>query len=148
MLNKSHLKQQLLDTLTKQREVAFSAASDAHNDATHEQSVAETQYDTVGLEAAYLAHGQSQRVAEFDTMINQLTAMSPRDFSELDEVAIGAVITLDGSQQFWLMPMCGGYKLEGGKIVVVTPLAPLGKMLIGAEVGDTLKNGKVITGIA
>jgi ABC-type lipoprotein export system ATPase subunit len=147
MLDKQRLRLQLLDTLTRQRDVAFTAASDAHNDATHEQSVAETQYDTVGLEAAYLAHGQSQRVAEFDAMITQLKGLALRDFDDMDEIAIGAIVTLDDQQTFWLLPMCGGYKLEQGAIIVVTPHAPLGKMLNGAGLEETLNNGRTVTNV-
>ncbi|GAM58368.1 transcription elongation factor [Vibrio ishigakensis] len=76
MTYKEQLRSELIEILTTQRQNALAAADSAHDDATHEQSVAETQYDTVGLEAAYLAHGQSQRVADCDMMINRIKRLA------------------------------------------------------------------------
>ena len=38
---------------------------------THEENIAENKYDTLGLEAAYLAQGQAQRVNECYLSIQQ-----------------------------------------------------------------------------
>ncbi|GAD79776.1 hypothetical protein [Vibrio ezurae] len=145
--DKEHLRQELLQLLHEQRSVALKAADSAHGDATHEQSVAETQYDTVAIEAAYLAHGQSQRVADFDAMINQLNTLIVRDFTDTDEIALGAIVTLDNAMTCWLLPVCGGFKINNGKLIVITPHSPLGQMITGAEVEDTLANGRTITGV-
>ncbi|WP_285164419.1 transcription elongation factor [Shewanella goraebulensis] len=147
MTEKESLQQNLLAILTAQRQTALAAAEDAHNDATNEQSVAETQYDTIGLEAAYLAHGQSQRVADIEVMIKRLNAMVFKDFDEEDEIALGAIITLQGGMTCWLMPVCGGIKLDDGKIVVITPQSPLGQKLDSAEIGEKLDDGRLILAI-
>ncbi|GIU51539.1 transcription elongation factor [Shewanella sp. KT0246] len=147
MTEKESLQQNLLAILTAQRQTALAAAEDAHNDATNEQSVAETQYDTIGLEAAYLAHGQSQRVADIEVMIKRLNAMVFKDFDEEDEIALGAIITLQGGMTCWLMPVCGGIKLDDGKIVVITPQSPLGQKLDSAEFGEKLDDGRLILAI-
>ncbi|MBF9000347.1 hypothetical protein [Vibrio nitrifigilis] len=144
MINKTLLRQQLLELLNTQRQIAFDAASSAHDLATHEQSKAETQYDTVGLEAAYLAHGQSQRVADCDAMIARIKALVLREFEEDDEIAVGAVITLDDDSMYWLLPDCGGTKLNEGKLVVVTPHSPLGEQLKGEGIDSCLKDGRTI----
>ena len=47
------------------------AAVAARAEATHEQSKPENKYDTRGLEASYLARGQSRQVAEIETAIEQ-----------------------------------------------------------------------------
>ena len=44
--------------------MAVVAANNAHQAATDDQSVAETQYDTLAIEQSYLAEGQSRRVDE------------------------------------------------------------------------------------
>ncbi|MCL1065830.1 hypothetical protein L2735_03290 [Shewanella olleyana] len=147
MTEKESLLKSLLDILISQRQTALAAAEDAHNDATNEQSVAETQYDTIGLEAAYLAHGQSQRVADIDVMLKQLKALPLRDFSAEDEITLGAIITLQGGLTFWLMPVCGGIKLDDGKIVVITPQSPLGQKLDNAEAGEKLDDGRLIAAV-
>ncbi len=41
---------------------AEEAAMNAHHAAIDDQSVAETQYDTLAIEAGYLAEGQSRRI--------------------------------------------------------------------------------------
>lgn len=147
MTEKERLRQILLQNVNSQRQNARVAADSAHDDATHEQSVAETQYDTVGLEAAYLAHGQSQRVADYDVMITRLQSLVLRDFDAEDEIAIGSIVTLDDGMTCWLLPVCGGNKLESGRILVITPQSPLGQKLKGAAVGEKLDDGRVIIAI-
>ncbi|SJL83913.1 hypothetical protein [Vibrio palustris] len=152
MINKQSLRQQLLQILHDQRANALTAADSAHDAATHEQSVAETQYDTVGLEAAYLAHGQSQRVMECDVMIQRLSALALRDFTDNDEIGYGALVTLSNNQVYWLLPVCGGARLKYASvseqtITVVTDQSPLGQMLEGAEIAEVLANGHTIIAI-
>ena len=147
MTEKESLLQNLLDILIVQRQTALSAAEDAHNDATNEQSVAETQYDTIGLEAAYLAHGQSQRVADIDIMIKRLTALPLKDFTAEDDINLGAIVTLEAGMSCWLLPVCGGIKLDDGNIVVITPQSPLGQKLDGAMVNEKLNDGRLILAI-
>ena len=64
IMNKTHVIEHLRFALESQLHRAKEAAKAAHDAATHEESVAETQYDTLGLEAAYLAQGQAERVNE------------------------------------------------------------------------------------
>ncbi|CAM3124571.1 hypothetical protein [Vibrio rarus] len=148
MIDKERLRQELLQILTISRQNALKAADSAHDDATHEQSVAETQYDTVAIEAAYLAHGQSKRVAECDEMMNTIKSLALRPFADDDEIALGALATVDNGLTCWLLPVCGGFKLQNNTIVVVTPQAPLGQLLMGAELEDTLANGKTVTALS
>jgi hypothetical protein len=147
-LDKEALRIELIKQLVQQRDIAINAAGSAHNDATHEQSVAETQYDTVAIEAAYLAHGQSQRVAEFNAMINQIERLNLTVFDDCDEVDIGAIIELDNDFCCWLLPVCGGYRLDENRIVVITPQSPIGNMLNELGLHDQLKDGRVISSIA
>ena len=63
-MNKAHVTEHLRFALEEQLNTAKIAAQTAHDTATHEESIAETQYDTLGLEAAYLAQGHADRVNE------------------------------------------------------------------------------------
>lgn len=146
-MNKQTLRQELLQILHTQRATALAAATSAHDAATHEQSVAETQYDTIGLEAAYLAHGQSQRVMECDMTINQVNALLLPDYNQDDVVKYGALVTLSDHKTYWLLPVCGGSLLDGGRITVITPQSPLGQMLNGSEVDDILASGLSVINI-
>ena len=52
------------------------SARAAHAEATDEQSKAENKYDTRGLEASYLAHGQSRQAAETAEALEQFAALA------------------------------------------------------------------------
>ncbi|WP_087018471.1 hypothetical protein [Thaumasiovibrio subtropicus] len=144
---KDTLRLSLIAQLEEQRQTALSAADSAHHDATHEQSVAETQYDTIGLEAAYLAHGQSQRVHECELAILQLKTLQWQDVEDEGDVDIGSLVKLSSGAWYWLLPIAGGLKVDAstmGKITVVTPHSPLGEQLNGAYCEEMLENGKTI----
>lgn len=144
-MNKSVLLEYIKNTLLSVRNLALNAAIDAHNIATHEENVAENKYDTLGLEAAYLAHGQSQRVAECESAIvayNQLTSTA---FTPETPISLGALITLvdqDGVKtHVFLGPASGGVTFTFNKkdITLITSLAPLGRALLGCYAGDDIE---------
>ena len=58
-MNKRAILKKITDKLIGELEVYFRAAEYARDEATHEQNKAENKYDTRGLEASYLARGQS-----------------------------------------------------------------------------------------
>ena len=60
-MDKSLLQQQVLKRLADDLAQVEQAARVAHETATHEENIAENKYDTLGLEAAYLAAGQARR---------------------------------------------------------------------------------------
>lgn len=123
-------------------ENARAATLRAYETATHEESIAENKYDTLGLEAAYLAQGQARRLAECEADLMAFQNLAPRTFAPDDNIAIGALVQIedtDGETRFLLLgPAAGGLKVSwsGLDIVVITPHAPLGKALLKAAVGD------------
>ena len=60
-MDKFSLQQQVLARLAEDLQQTEQAARVAHETATHEENIAENKYDTLGLEAAYLATGQARR---------------------------------------------------------------------------------------
>ena len=56
-MNKHAVHQLILEKLTVDLDIAQRAAQTAYETATHEENIAENKYDTLGLEAAYLASG-------------------------------------------------------------------------------------------
>ena len=144
-MNKAQLLNAIVERLEALHQTAVKAAKQAHDTATHEENVAENKYDTLGLEAAYLAHGQSQRVAECATDLaafNNLTAM---EFSADAAIDIGAVVLLSdeagNSQYLFIGPAAGGVKVpfDGHGITIITFSAPLGAALRGCFVGDEVE---------
>ncbi len=63
-MDKQAIVQQVIERLGLELQAPEQAARVAHETATHEENIAENKYDTLGLEAAYLAAGQARRVEE------------------------------------------------------------------------------------
>jgi transcription elongation GreA/GreB family factor len=139
-MNKTHVIEHLKFALEAQLNNAKQAAKAAHDAATHEESVAETQYDTLGLEAAYLAQGQAERVNECYKSIKQFEAIFKEPTH--NKVIISSLVCLEdentAQKWFYLGPAAGGLTVEvkGLTIQVVTPEAPLGKQLLGKQLDD------------
>ena len=120
------------------------AARAAQADATDEQSRAENKYDTRGLEASYLAHGQSRQAMETGQAREQFAALDPRDFPPGEPVGIGALVELEGEGErlyYFLGPAAGGTEVEceGREVLVITPSSPLGGRLLGRRPGERVE---------
>ena len=61
IMDKFLLQHRVLERLAEDLLQVEQAVRAAHETATHEESIAENKYDTLGLEAAYLATGQARR---------------------------------------------------------------------------------------
>ena len=154
MANKESLRKLIVDALTKDFETANNAANTAKETATSKETVAENKYDTFGLEASYLAHGQSIRVNELAEAIERYTNLPLKQFGEYDNIDITALVSLEtednSNKYFFLGPVAGGLKLhwEGKDIMVITPSTPLGRQLLGKQLDDTIelhiKNNHII----
>lgn len=151
-MNKNLLLQDVLTHLQADLEQASLAALSAHEAATHEENVAENKYDTLGLEAAYLASGQARRVEELRQTLITWRQLRPRPFDEAQGIELGALILLaseDGHEQWlFLGPQGASMKLQhaGQSIQVLGNAAPLGRLLLGKHPGDeiTLPMGQLL----
>ena len=142
-MNKSQLIKKIVDHLISELEIYFKAARAAHAEATHEQSKAENKYDTRGLEASYLARGQSRQAAEIEQAIAQFQKLPLREFAPADPIDLGALVELHtkGSKSFYFIgPRAGGTEItaEEREIMVITPQSPLGQQLVGKTQGECL----------
>jgi transcription elongation GreA/GreB family factor len=140
---KEELRRRLSDVMRAQQEELERSARQIHAEATHEQSKAENKYDTRALEASYLAEGQTRLALEIARSLELLQEFEPRDFSPGESVDLGALVEISGAEAegvYFLAPCAGGTALElGGRTVqVITPLSPMGKLLIGRKTGDAL----------
>jgi hypothetical protein len=152
IVDKKELLKQLLNHLQQEIDATLSAVNEAHALASHEQSKPENQYDTLALEAAYLAHGQSNRIAELQRQTMLLNHFEFIDFCDDSRTGVGALVCVEDEdsecQWLWLLPIAGGILLnangsitdinEGKSLDVrtITPEAPLAKKLLGSYVGD------------
>ena len=122
------------------------AAQSTYDGATSEEARAEHQYDTRALEASYLAGAQARRAGDMKDALMRYKSLAVDSFDGAKPIALTALIQLesDGSQGWYFMGPCsGGLKVEhqGETVVVITPSAPLGRMLLGRSVGDSVTVG-------
>ena len=94
-------------------------------------------------EAAYLAEGQAKLVAELRASIALYQGLALPVFTSAQPIGLGAVVTLDAAgrkTRYFLGPRNGGIEVafDGEDIIVVTPQSPLGRLLLGRRVGDTV----------
>jgi glucose-6-phosphate isomerase len=140
-MNKIQLHQQLMMRLQHLLDNAKTAAKHAHETATDEENISENRYDTLALEAAYLAQGQSKRVSECQADIDVCLNMT---IGKSYVGGIGALMVLvDNNQQakyLFICPVAGGMKLQWDQysVLVVTPQSPIGNALLNQHVDDQI----------
>lgn len=141
-MNKQQVLLQIIDTLKVDLDVATRAAQTAYETATHEENIAENKYDTLGLEASYLAAGQARRVEEIRQSLLRFQTLTLEPHDAERGIQTGDLITLESEngqrQHLFLGPDAAGLKLrhEQTLITVITARAPLGQNLLGKFDGD------------
>lgn len=144
-INKKALVSLIIDELKQELKQAVNAANEAHAAAVDDQSVAETQYDTLAIEASYLAEGQSRRVQELQTAINNYQTLILAKFNKHQPVAQSALIQLSNDSQaqhwFFIGPAAGGFRCQIGQqhITVITQKSPMGLALMEKYQDDDIK---------
>lgn len=142
-MNKRDLLARIIAKLADELEQITNAALATHAEATDEENKAEDKYDTRGLEASYLAHGQSKAAEEAAQAVAQFQALPVRDFGAGEPISLGALVRLDGrsGSHYFIGPRAGGTEIEAGgdPVLVITPQSPLGRQLMGRKQGDTLQ---------
>lgn len=154
----------IISGLELAKQAAMSAAKQAHETATHSETVAKSKYETFGLEASYLAHGQAQRVAECEVELLAYKSLNLACFLDDSAIDLSALVTIEDEQgienTYFIGPGAPGMKitLEIDKntdidlaagchrnsdkallITVITPSSPLGQSLMGKFLDDTVR---------
>lgn len=141
-MNKKAILDLIVDTLQRDLCALQEAVQLAHDSATHAESKAENKYDTRGLEASYLAHGQAQRAEQIATALAHYKSLVGSVHDCEQGVALDSLVQLmddaGAVRWVWLGAEAGGLTLsyDGHLVRVVTPQAPLGKAMLGKQPGD------------
>jgi transcription elongation GreA/GreB family factor len=141
-MDKFLLQQQVLERLAKDLLQAEQAVRTAHETATHEENIAENKYDTLGLEAAYLATGQARRAEAIRQALAHWRHFRPSPYDASKGIQLGALVCLldaDAKEQLlFLGPEGGSMNLVSGTqpVQVISTEAPLGRALLGKCEGD------------
>jgi len=149
-MDKLQLISKIITHLENELEDAILAATTARDAAVNDESVAETQYDTIAIEAGYLAQGQSKRVAEFEIAIKAFHVLKLQkhvvgDIDADTTITIGNLVQLEKdeakSHWFFIAPFSGGFvtQLNKHNITVITPKSPIGQALVGKYCDDEVK---------
>jgi len=144
-MNKKTLIDKVINELSTKLEQSIQSANEAHAAAVDDQSIAETQYDTLAIEASYLAEGQSRQVKKYQEAIKSYQALTCRTFNQDSSITITALVQLsnDEAQQHWFFigPDAGGFRcqLNQHNITVITPNSPMGKAIIGKQQDDDIE---------
>jgi transcription elongation GreA/GreB family factor len=143
-MNKGEIIRQIVAALAGELEIYSRAAHASRSEATHEQNKAENKYDTRGLEASYLARGQSKQALELIAAIAAFEKIQPRDFSPDDPIDVGALVELELKKErsfYFVGPKAGGteFTSNGREILVITPQSPLGEQLMGKKQGERVQ---------
>jgi len=116
------------------------AVAIARDTATHSDCLGSSKYETMGLEASYLAQGQGTRLLEVERSLEYFKRLKLAEPSLV--IGLSSLVLLDDEegerQMLWLAPEAGGLKVQYGDLIitVITPKSPLGRTLIGKSAGD------------
>ncbi len=143
MVDKDILLQQLRDRVAADLDTLIRRQQDTQRAATHGENKAEHAKDTRATEQGYLARGLAVRVDEMRFTLEILGRLEWTEFHPQDPIAVTALVTLRDEddarlQTWWLIPGAGGFELTLAekRIQTLTPVAPLGRALLGLRVGD------------
>ena len=121
---------------------AIESSERAHKTATDKENIPENKYDTLALEAAYLAHGQSMRIQKLQQALLTYQQAKFKVYDSQDEIGLGALVSLElddsSVNNYFIGPSAGGLSVEfnGCIVQVLTPDAPLGAMLMSKMLDD------------
>ncbi len=143
-MDKFLLRQQVLERLAEDLLHTEQAVRVAHEAATHAENIAENKYDTLGLEAAYLASGQARRAEAIRQAMAHWRKFRPSPYDASQGIQLGALVCLvdadNKQQQLFLGPDGGSMKLGSGAdcVQVISSESPLGKAMLGKGEGDAV----------
>ena len=142
--DKAEILQRIIARLSHDLEVIFTAAKTAHEAATHDENAPDNKYDTLALEASYVAQGQANRAQEIRKSIELYRQLKPQGADD-DIIRLSSLVTLEqadgATKMMFIGPIEGGLKIEhqGKTIMVITPGSKMGRELIGKSVGDSVE---------
>jgi len=151
VMDKCLLQQQVLERLAEDLLQAEQAVQTAHETATHEENIAENKYDTLGLEAAYLAAGQARRADAIRQAMAQWRQFRPRPYDASKGIQLGVLVCLvdadDKQRQLFLGPDGGSMSLLSGaqRVQVISSESPLGRAMLGKCEGDEVSMQVALT---
>jgi transcription elongation GreA/GreB family factor len=147
-MDKQFMIEQLATRIRESAQVAKREQDAAAIEAREGASADEKRADgRVALEYSSLAHAQGRRATAALDDLAVLEAFQPATLSDgRPKIAMGTIIEVedgDEGRTIFLAPVGAGIELTmpdgDGFVTVVTPASPLGKAILGRELGDTIE---------
>ncbi len=143
-MQKQHLIDLIIKKLNNNRIVLMQAAKTAHAAAINDENIPDNKYDTLSLEASYVAQGQANRAREIKIALEAYNNLEVESFGDDEPIRLTALVLLKddngGRKSVFIGPRAGGLTVDdnGEQTTVITPSSPLGKGLQGKHIGDLL----------
>jgi len=148
-MDKNRFFNALIEQLRQELQHAIRASKDAAEYATNEESRAESQWDTQGLEASYLAAGQAGQARQWAEAIDELQSEREDLLKPNTRVSLGALFRCDfpdSQEVFFFAGVAGGQtiKMDDMEVTVITAQSPLVARMKGLKAGESfrLPNGE------
>lgn len=140
-MNKKTILKMIIGQLEEELRRKRQAVDDARAEATDEETRAENEYDTRGLESSYLARGHALQFEALAADVQTLRAMTTFVFTDkpIDTGAL-ADVDIDGEKMLFFLLPCGGgttVKAEKREVTVITSVSPMGTQLVNKKQGDS-----------
>ncbi len=143
MLDKHHIVACIIRQLEADILIAEQAVKTARDTATHKDCLGSSKYETMGTEAAYLAHGQGRRLLAIQRALAYFKQLKLPESTA--SIALCSLVTLTDEhgqeKHVWVAGDAGGLEIRHNKkiITVITPQSPLGRALLGKEQGEEVE---------
>ena len=144
-MNKAELLKQIIARLTTDYQLLLQAAKSAHAAATDAENIPDDKYETLALEASYIAQGQANRAQQIRQALDAYRRLELLHFTADSPIRLTALVTYEdeaGKQRrVFLGPGAGGLRLQFGadELMLITPESPIGAQLIGRQTGDVFE---------
>lgn len=141
-MDKQKLLELILEQLEEDHSILLQAATAAHSAATHEENIPDSKYETLSVEASYIAQGQANRAQEIRLAVESFRNLEPASCPPDGPIRLGALVLLADEEgqrrRLFLGPAAGGMKLNlnAEEVMIITPDSPLGRTMLGKQVGD------------
>ncbi len=136
---KNFIKASLINLLEKELEELEKIAASTKEQALDSEMEQEDKWDTRRIEASYLAGAQAKRVEEVKRDLNLIRNLEMIATDEI--ISVSNIVELESEGKhlvYFMSPAFSNHtvEIEGNKYNCLSIHSPLGKELIGYEVGD------------
>lgn len=145
LAEKRALHVELSERVRQEYRTLLAAQKATQDAATHEEARPENDKDTRALEQSYLARGQAERVAQLKADADTLSNLLIRPFDGQSKISLGAFVVAEdenAEERFYLLAPAGAgetLRCSRGEVKIVTHKSPLGRALLGCQVGEDVE---------